>query len=125
MAWREDAHISKIRTGLNGIQGGIQKFLVSGALAKYQSGVDLDHASAAIDVTIADAADHQGLFVITNNSASGTAAHTVTLTNGTFNNTGNNKATLNAPAEALIVYFDGNGGGQVILNVGTVALATV
>lgn len=125
MAWREDAHISKIRTGLDGILGGIKKFTASGALSKYQAGADLDHATVAIDVTIADAADHQGLFIITNNSASGTAAHTVTLTSGTFNNTGNNKATLNAPAEGLIVYFDGDGGGQILLNIGSVAMSTV
>jgi len=125
MAWREDAHIEKMRTGEKGIKGGVQKFTASGTLGRHQSGVDLDHASVAVDVVIDDAAKQQGLFLITNNSSGGTASHTVTLTNGTFNNTGNNKATLNAPAEALLVYFDGNGGGQVILNVGTVALSTV
>ena len=125
MSDREEFHVNKLRTGEKGILGGVQKFTVSGTLGAHQSGVDLDHASVAIDVTIDDAAKQQGLFIITNNSASGTASHTVTLTNGTFNNTGNNKATLNAPAEALIVYFDGNGGGQILLNVGTVALSTV
>jgi hypothetical protein len=125
MAWRQDAHIAKIRTGDNGIQGGIQKFTASGTLAKFQSGVDLDHASVAADVVVDNAANHQGLFIISNNSSGGTASHTVTLTSGTFNNTGNNKATLNAPAEALVVYFDGDGGGQVLLNAGAVALSTV
>lgn len=125
MADREEFHVNKLRTGEKGILGGIQKMTVSGTVGKHQSGVDLDHATVAIDAVIDDAAQQQGLFIITNNSASGTAAHTVTLTNGTFNNTGNNKATLNAPAEALIVYFDGNGGGQVLVNIGTVALSTV
>jgi len=61
---------------------------------------------------------------ITNVSASGTAAHAVTLSAGTFDGT-NNKAILNAPAETLHVWFDSAGAGVVIANVGSVALSAV
>ena len=61
---------------------------------------------------------------ITNVSASGTAAHAVTLSAGTFDGT-NNKAILNAPAETLHVWFDSAGAGVIIANVGSVALSAV
>ena len=61
---------------------------------------------------------------ITNTSGSGTAAHAVTLAAGTFDGT-NNTATLNAPAESLIVMFDSAGVGCVVVNTGSVALSDV
>ena len=61
---------------------------------------------------------------ITNISASGTAAHTVTLAAGTYDGT-NNTATLNAPGETLHVWFDTDGAGCIINNVGSVALSSV
>jgi len=84
----------------------------------------LNHASTIIAATIADAKEHAGLFIVGDTSASGTAAHTLTLTVGTFDGT-NNKATLNAPAELLMVYFDEDGKGTIVLNSGSVALAAV
>jgi hypothetical protein len=74
-----------------------------------------------ITSTIADASNHQGLFIVKQIDA-GTAGHTLTLTSGTFNGT-NNVATLNADNEALVVYFDSNGDGTIIENVGSVALS--
>ena len=59
---------------------------------------------------------------ILDGSASGTAAHTVTVTNGTLNGT-NKVATLNAPGEMLLVYVGEDGNGTVILNNGGVALS--
>jgi hypothetical protein len=84
--------------------------------------VELNHASVVVAATIADAANHQGLFVVKDTSATGTELHTLTLTAGTFNGT-NNVATFNARDECLVVYFDSAGRGQVIANVGSVALS--
>lgn len=52
----------------------------------------------------------------------GTAAHTLTLTGGTWNGT-NTVATLDAPAKFLCVWFDSAGAGTVIVNVGSVGLS--
>lgn len=84
--------------------------------------LELSHGSTAIAATIASAVNHQGLFIVRNTSASGTESHTLTLTVGTFNGT-NNIATLDAPNEYLIVYFDRDGLGKVLKNVGSVALS--
>ncbi len=102
----------------------VQELTASGAVTAGVQSVELNHNSTAIAATIADASDHQGLFIVKDTSASGTAAHTLTLTSGTFDGT-NNKATLNAPKEALVVYFDSAGNGTIVENVGSVALASV
>lgn len=106
----------------NFIRDNVQTLTVTGAVTPGIRSVILNHATVVVAATIADAAKHPGLFVVKNNSASGTAAHTLTLTAGTFNGT-NNVATLNAPGEALVVYFDGSGGGLIVENIGTVALS--
>lgn len=94
----------------------------NGTIEEGIQAVELNHATVIAAATIADAADHQGLFIVKNTSASGTAAHTLTLTSGTFDGT-NNVATLNAPNEALVVYFDSAGNGTIIENVGAVVLS--
>lgn len=93
-----------------------------GTIAVGVQSIELNHASVIAAATIADAANHPGLFIVKDTSATGTAAHTLTLTAGTFNGT-NNVATLNARDEALVVYFDSTGRGTVILNLGSVALS--
>lgn len=100
----------------------VQEFTETGTVTAGVQSVELNHATVVVEATIADAANHQGLFVVKDTSASGTAAHTLTLTAGTFNGT-NNVATLNAPDECLIVYFDSAGNGTIVENVGTVALS--
>jgi hypothetical protein len=82
--------------------------------------LELNHASTVIAATMVWA--HPGLFIVKDTSATGTAAHTLTLTGGTFNGT-NTVATLNARDEFLAVYFDSAGRGQVIVNVGSVGLS--
>ena len=99
-----------------------QLFTASGAVTSGKKSIQLAHASVVIAATIANAANHAGLFVVKNTSASGTAAHTLTLTAGTFNGT-NNVATLNAPNECLVVWFDTLGNGTIVENVGSVALS--
>lgn len=99
-----------------------QELLASGAVTPGVSSIELNHASTIIAATIADSLDHQGLLVIKDTSASGTAAHTVTLAIGTLDGT-NDVVTLNAPNEALIVWIDSAGNGTIIANVGTVVLS--
>lgn len=100
----------------------VQALTASGAVTAGVQSVELNHASVVIAATIANANAHQGLFVVKDTSATGTAAHTLTLTAGTFNGT-NNVATFDARDEMLVVYFDSAGRGQVIANVGTVGLS--
>jgi len=99
-----------------------QELTATGAVLPGVSSVELNHASVVIAATIADFSDHTGLFVVKDTSASGTAAHTLTLTAGTFNGT-NQVATLNAPAECLVVWVDSAGAGTIVENVGAVALS--
>lgn len=103
---------------------GAEEHTATGAVTAGVSLVTLNHATVAADCTIADAANHPGFFAVVNTSASGTAAHTLTLTAGTFDGT-NNKATLNAPAESLLVFFGSDGNGTIIVNTGSVGLAAV
>lgn len=85
--------------------------------------IELNHASTAIEKTIADLSVYAGQIVcLKNTSASGTAAHTVTITTGTWNGT-NKVATLNAPGEALVVLVGTDGNGIVLLNLGAVGLS--
>ena len=93
----------------------------SGAVITGIQSVELNHATVAIEATM-NATEHPGLFIVKDTSATGTAAHTLTLTGGTFNGTAT-VATLNARDEMLVVYFDSTGRGQVIVNVGAVALS--
>lgn len=99
-----------------------QELTVSGAVTAGVQTVELNHATVVVAATIANSNAHQGLFVVKDTSATGTAAHTLTLTAGTFNGT-NNVATFNARDECLVVYFDSTGRGTVIVNVGAVALS--
>ncbi len=99
-----------------------QELTVTGAVNAGVKSVELNHASTIIAATIATALTHPGLFAVVNTSASGTAAHTVTLTAGTWDGT-NSIVTLNAPAEAILVWFDSAGAGTIVENVGSVALS--
>jgi hypothetical protein len=149
MAWREDLDITKLRVNrlfMRDTESGTatevtasaselnqaadrsakvtQAIAASGAVTAGVQGVTLTSSTTVIAATIADASLHAGLFFVLDTSATGTsAAHTVTLTSGTWDGT-NNVATLNAPDEMLLVAFDGSGDGTVILNTGSVALST-
>jgi hypothetical protein len=83
--------------------------------------LELNHATVAIAATIA--APVPGNFlIIPNTSASGTAAHTVTLTAGTFDGT-NNIATFNAPNETLVLYAVSATRYVIVENIGSVGLS--
>lgn len=92
----------------------------SGAIPAGTQVVELNHASVVVAATYTVVPN--STLIIKDTSATGTAAHTVTLTGGTFNGT-NTIATLNARDEFLMVAFDSAGRGQVIANVGSVALS--
>lgn len=97
-----------------------QELTASGAIASSVKDIRLNHATVAIAATFTP---KPGLVTITDNSASGTAGHSVTLGGGaTFNGT-NTIATLNAPAESLVVFFDDDLKGVVVVNTGSVALS--
>jgi hypothetical protein len=118
------ATVSSVTAGGAGtlVVNEVQELTASGAVTPGVTQLELNHATVVIAATVADASDHAGLFIIKDTSASGTAAHTVTLTSGTFDGT-NNVATLNAPAEMLIVFFDDDGNGSIVQNTGSVALS--
>lgn len=101
----------------------VVELTASAAVSAGIQSVELNQASTTvIAATVADAANHQGLFIVKDTSTGGTTAHTLTLTNGTLDGT-HNVATLNAPLEALVVYFDSAGEGTIVENIGSVALS--
>lgn len=102
--------------------GPVQTLTVSGAITPGIQSIELNHASVAVETTIASLLNHPGLLVIKDNSASGTTAHKVTVTTGTLNGT-NKVATLNAPGEQLVLYIDSAGNGAVVLNAGAVVFS--
>ena len=100
-------------------------YTATAAVATTVRCIKLAHNSTIINITGPSGVALAGQIMhINNTSASGTAAHTVTLAAGTFDGT-NNKATLNAPGESLTVWFDTAGAGCVVLNTGSVALSSV
>ena len=80
-------------------------------------------STSVVAISAMSGADYAGQIVsVKNTSASGTAAHTVTLTGGTWNGTAT-VVTLNAPDECIVVMFDSAGDGTILVNVGSVALS--
>lgn len=112
-----------IDSGLSGVDNtaNVQELTATGTVSVTTRVLELNHATVIVAATLAQAPVSQ-MFIVKDTSASGTAAHTLTLTAGTFNGT-NNVATLDAPNEALVVYFDSAGNGTIVENVGTVALS--
>lgn len=102
--------------------GRVHTMTVSGAVPPGVQTLYLNHATVVIAATIANAANHEGLFLVKDISASGTAAHTLTLTAGTLNGGAGTVATLNARDESLLTHFDSSGRGSTVLNTGAVAI---
>lgn len=82
----------------------------------------LNHATVAVEATLA-APQAGDLIAIVNNSASGTAAHTVTLPAGVTWDGTNDVATLDAPGEALLAVAISATRFFVLANIGTVAFS--
>lgn len=98
------------------------EYTESGVIPDTVQNIELNHATVVAAMTIDDLTAHQGFMTIKDTSASGTAAHTVTLTTGTFNGT-NKIATFNAPGEAVVIFVDSVGNGIVVANIGSVAFS--
>jgi hypothetical protein len=85
--------------------------------------IELNHATEPVVKTIASLVPYAGqIVVIKDISATGTAAHTVTITTGTWNGT-HKVATLDALNECLVVTVDSAGNGTVVLNAGAIILS--
>jgi hypothetical protein len=102
----------------------VQELTASGAIYLRSGQVHLNHASVVIAATLAAPVAGDTLHII-NTSASGTAAHTVTLPAGVTWDGTNNTATLNAPGEALYVVAVSATRWFIMTNVGSVALSAV
>lgn len=101
-----------------------QELTASGAITINSGLVLLNHATVAVAATLDAPAVGDELFII-DNSASGTAAHTVTITGCTFHGGSNNTATLNAPGEALHMIAISATVWFILENIGSVALSQV
>jgi hypothetical protein len=111
-----------VKAYADGIRANVQELTASGAVTAGVNSIELNHATVVIAATIADLANHPGLLVIKDTSATGTAAHTVTATAGTFDGT-NNVVTLNALNECIAIWVDSAGNGTILENVGSVAVS--
>jgi hypothetical protein len=100
----------------------VQTLTASGAITITSGIVKLNHATVVIAATLAAPVAGAELFII-DGSASGTAAHTVTLTGATFNVTGNTIATLNAPDEVLHIVAESATQWRIVSNMNGVALS--
>jgi len=87
--------------------------------------VSVNHATVPVVISIPAPGSAGKSLIVTDNSASGTAAHVVTFTGSTVNATGNNTATFDAPLEQLILYSVSATEWLIVLNSGSVGLSTV
>lgn len=102
-----------------------QELTASGAIRPSRKGViALNHASNVIAATLAAPVPGDEYFII-DTSATGTAAHTVTLAGTTKWDGTNNTATLNALGEALHVVAISPTRFLILENIGSVALSNV
>lgn len=110
----------------NGVPGQIRHvtrtLTASGRISNRSGTVILSNASAVIAATLQAPRPGEEL-LITNQSASGTQAHTVTLPVGvTFDGT-NRRATLDAPGETILIRALSRTRFLVLVNIGAVAFS--
>lgn len=107
----------------------VEKTVTDAALALGSVRLELKHNTTPVVITCASIPAAGHLFAIVNTSASGTAAHTVTLPAGvTFANgtlATDNVATLDAPGEMLLCYVVSATKVGIVMNIGSVATTTV
>ncbi len=99
----------------------IEAITTSGAVTAGVQIVTLNHTTD-IDITIADAAFHRGLFMCKCITAIPTDTHTLILTIGTFDGT-LTTATFDAIGDAVVVFFDDDGNGTILAEVGSVVIS--
>ena len=100
----------------------VEELTVSGAINIDNGIVKLNHATVVIAATLDAPNEGDELFII-DTSASGTAAHTVTLPTGVTWDGTNRVATLNAPGEALHVVAISATRFFIMENIGSVAFS--
>lgn len=101
-----------------------QTLTATGAITLTSGLTLLSHATVIIAATLAAPSAGAELYIV-NSSASGTAAHTVTLPAGVTWDATNNTATLNAPGETLHVIALSATRWLILENIGAVGLSTV
>jgi len=104
------------------VRQAVQTLAATGAITITSGLVLLSHTGTVIAATKAAPVAGDVLYII-NTSASGTAAHTVTLPEGVTWNGTNRIATLDAPGEALLAVAVSATRFVVLVNVGTVAFS--
>lgn len=113
-----------LKDGRSNLGRQVQALTASAAISIKSGLVTLAHATVAIAATLAAPVAGDEL-IIANTSASGTAAHTVTLPAGVTWDGTNNTATLDAPNEALHVIAVSATRWYIVDNNGSVGLSTV
>lgn len=114
-----------VKDGRSNLGRQVQALTATGAISIKSGLVTLAHATVVIAATLVAPVAGDELFIV-DASASGTAAHTVTLGSGvTFHGGSNNTATLNAPGEALHIIAISATQWFVLENIGSVALSQV
>jgi len=111
-----------VKDGRSNLGREVQALTASGAISIKSGLVTLAHATVVIAATLAAPVAGDELFIV-DSSASGTAAHTVTLTAATFHGGASTIATLNAPGEALHLIALSSSVWFVLENIGSVALS--
>jgi hypothetical protein len=111
-----------LKDGRSNLGRQVQTLTASGAISIGSGLVQLNHASVVIAATLAAPVAGDELFIV-NNSASGTAAHTVTLPGSVTWDGTLQVATLNAPGEALHVIALSATRWLILENIGSVALS--
>ncbi len=105
------------------IGNSFQELTATGAIRPSRKGlVALNHATVVIAATLAAPVPGDEYFIV-DTSASGTAAHTVTLPSGVTWDGTNRIATLNAPGETLHVVALSPTRFLILENIGSVALS--
>lgn len=102
----------------------VQELTASGAITINSGVVFLNHATVVIAATLDAPTAGDDLWII-DSSASGTAAHTVTLPSGVTWDGTNNTATLNAADESIHVIASSATRWRIVTNNGSVAFSTV
>jgi hypothetical protein len=113
-----------LKDGRSNLGRQVQALTATGAIDIKSGLVTLAHATVVIAATLAAPVAGDELFIV-DASASGTAAHTVTLPAGVTWDGTNNTATLNAPGEALHVIALSATRWFILENIGSVGLSTV
>ena len=106
---------------VGGITLPVQELTATGAFTNISQLMLLNHATVIIAATLGDPAPGQ-VIVIWDDSASGTAAHTVTLPTATWDGT-HKIATFNAPGKALVCVAQSATRYNILVNLGTVTFS--